>query len=118
MMCLPILPEDYWEGTGFFHEFRLPRPGKVSLAGDHGPGLCIHFDHFDQNQPLFVWLVLGFLLAVVGTGGDLVESLLKRNLQMKDSGSILPGHGGFLDRFDALLLGAPVAFAWLAIWIF
>jgi len=76
------------------------------------------FDHFDQNQPLFVWLVLGFLLAVVGTGGDLVESLLKRNLQMKDSGSILPGHGGFLDRFDALLLGAPVAFAWLAIWIF
>ncbi|MEZ5012676.1 MAG: phosphatidate cytidylyltransferase [Chitinophagales bacterium] len=61
------------------------------------------------------WLVWGLLVAVVGTIGDLAESLLKRSLQIKDSGSILPGHGGFLDRFDAFLLVAPVSMVYMEI---
>lgn len=62
---------------------------------------------------LFEWLGLGIITAVFGTLGDLVESLFKRTLAIKDSGSILPGHGGFLDRFDGLLLSLPFTTAYL-----
>lgn len=57
------------------------------------------------------WLVISGLAAVVGTAGDLLESKLKRMAEMKDSGSIMPGHGGFLDRFDSLILAVP--FVWI-----
>ena len=59
------------------------------------------------------WLCLALIIAVFGTLGDLVESLLKRSRQIKDSGAILPGHGGLLDRFDGLLLAAPIVFVFL-----
>ena len=55
------------------------------------------------------WGVLGVFVVVIGTQGDLIESMLKRSLQVKDSAQNLPGHGGFLDRFDNLLLVAPFA---------
>lgn len=59
------------------------------------------------------WLVIGFLVVVFGSYGDLFESLLKRNLHIKDSGTILPGHGGVLDRFDGLFLAVPAIFFYL-----
>ena len=59
------------------------------------------------------WLGLGLVVVVFGTWGDLVESLFKRTLGIKDSGNILPGHGGMLDRFDSSLLAIPAAVVYL-----
>jgi phosphatidate cytidylyltransferase len=53
------------------------------------------------------WLIIGFVTLIFATLGDLVESLLKRSLGVKDSGAFLPGHGGFLDRLDAILIALP-----------
>lgn len=69
----------------------------------------VAFDTVDRTD----WLIIGALVAVFGSLGDLFESLLKRNLSIKDSGTILPGHGGVLDRFDGLFLAIPAVFFYL-----
>ena len=61
----------------------------------------------------FEWAGLGLTVVIFGTWGDLIESLLKRTLGIKDSGTILPGHGGMLDRFDSSLLAIPAAVVYL-----
>lgn len=62
--------------------------------------------YFPDLEP-WKWIILSVIIVVAGSYGDLVESLLKRSLDVKDSGSIIPGHGGFLDRFDGLILALP-----------
>lgn len=82
----------------------------VAAAGVYG--------HYWGQQWLSLqhWLALATIAAVFGTIGDLLESKLKRMAGVKDSGRIMPGHGGFMDRFDSLLLAAP--FAWLYVHLF
>ena len=63
------------------------------------------------------WLGMALVISLFGTFGDLVESMLKRSQQVKDSGAVLPGHGGLLDRFDGLLFAAPAVLVFLE-WVY
>jgi phosphatidate cytidylyltransferase len=63
----------------------------------------------------FHWIVIAVIISVTGTYGDLVESMLKRSTGVKDSGTILPGHGGFLDRFDSAILSFPVVYLFISL---
>lgn len=71
------------------------------------------FDEFFQVPEITIWVGLSLVVAVFATFGDLVESLIKRTVGIKDSGRILPGHGGILDRIDSLLLVAPAVLIYL-----
>ena len=99
-------------------------PGK-SWEGSIGGGILVIIvavlvwylsEQYEQN-PLGLtaieWAGLGLVVVVFGTWGDLVESLFKRTLGIKDSGHILPGHGGMLDRFDSTLMAVPAAVVYL-----
>lgn len=88
---------------------------KKSWIGSFGGGLftlltaIIIWKWQPETMPLWRWLGFGLVVVVFGTLGDLVESLIKRQLGIKDSGHILPGHGGLLDRFDSALLVIPAS---------
>ncbi|MBK0383215.1 CDP-archaeol synthase [Pedobacter sp. SD-b] len=71
--------------------------------------LSIYF----TDYAFYHWMIMAFIISCFGTLGDLVESMFKRSIEIKDSGKILPGHGGLLDRFDGLLLSAPIIFVYL-----
>jgi phosphatidate cytidylyltransferase len=70
---------------------------------------------FYPVMSVYEWIIFALITGIFGTFGDLSESWIKRQLNIKDSGSILPGHGGLLDRFDAVFLAAPAIFAYLLI---
>jgi phosphatidate cytidylyltransferase len=93
----PISPKKTWEGTisGVILAVMVISYGGHSLFG----------------LPFRLLILVSFLASVMGTMGDLLESKLKRLAGVKDSGSMMPGHGGFLDRFDSLLLATP--YVWL-----
>ena len=74
---------------------------------------AIVISRYFNELPIIHWLVIAVIVVTAGTLGDLSESMLKRSVSAKDSGSLLPGHGGLLDRFDGLLLAAPLVFVYL-----
>ena len=68
---------------------------------------------FFAAYPWYVWALLAVAIVAFGTVGDFLESLLKRQVGVKDSGRVLPGHGGLLDRFDSLLMAAPALYVFV-----
>ena len=92
-------PKKTWEGF----------IGGVVISAGVGYIISLYFPELDWKQ----WVSIGILISCFGTLGDLVESMFKRSINIKDSGSILPGHGGLLDRFDGLLIAAPIVYTYL-----
>ncbi|MVT44570.1 phosphatidate cytidylyltransferase [Chitinophaga oryziterrae] len=72
----------------------------------------LYFTSVDEST----WIGMGIIIVIAGTFGDLIKSMMKRSLGVKDSGNMLPGHGGILDRFDSLLGSAPFVFCFLALY--
>ena len=100
-----VSPGKSWEGSIGGGLFVLIAAAVVwYLTGGNAEGSILS---------LPAWLGLGLVVVVFGTWGDLVESLFKRHLGIKDSGNILPGHGGMLDRFDSSLMAFPAALVYI-----
>lgn len=101
-----ISPKKSWEG--FF--------GGLVTATITGLiiGACMEYPHAGEHNILF-WGGLAIVVVITGVLGDLVESMFKRAVSIKDSGAIMPGHGGFLDRFDALLFSVPFVYVYFVI---
>lgn len=95
-----ISPKKSWEG--FFGGLVFVQIASVIIA-------------YLSNTPLqtYDWMIMGLIVTIIGTFGDLVESMFKRQIGVKDSGNILPGHGGILDRFDILFIAIPFIFSYI-----
>ena len=101
-LCERISPKKSWEG--FFG-------GILGAIGVGALGAYFLDGRYE------IWISLAAIIAITGVLGDLVESMFKREAGVKDSGNIMPGHGGVLDRFDALLVSAPFAFIFVLFFI-
>jgi phosphatidate cytidylyltransferase len=106
-----ISPGKSWEGSIGGAVFVL---AIAWLIGTYDNTLILDGDNTGRGMlSVPAWLGLGLVVVIFGTWGDLIESLFKRTLGIKDSGNILPGHGGMLDRFDSALLAIPAAVVYL-----
>lgn len=94
-----ISPKKSWEGTigGAIITF----------------GVAYVISLFFQDITIIDWFIISVIVVIMAQFGDLIESLFKRSINVKNSGNILPGHGGILDRFDGILLSAPIVFLYL-----
>lgn len=101
-----ISPGKSWEGS-------IGGGILVMLVAYFIPSMLDHFSLLTLNFSPLQWSGLGLVIVVFGTWGDLIESLFKRTLGIKDSGNVLPGHGGMLDRFDSSLLAIPAAVVYI-----
>ncbi len=95
----PISPKKTWEGTA--------GGGILTILA------AITYGRLSHQYRVVDWIAIATLVAVFGTLGDLLESKLKRMADVKDSGNMMPGHGGAMDRFDSLLVAAPVVFVYV-----
>ena len=102
-MAEKISPNKTWEGT-----FGGALLGMIVSL--------IFFRYFEYFNTIQI-IIIALAVIVAGTFGDLTESLIKRNFEVKDSGTLLPGHGGFFDRFDSLLFAAPVYYALISLFL-
>lgn len=100
-LFLRISPKKSWEGLAGGAFFSI--------------GMACFLSLFFKDLKIINWIIISIIIIIVGTYGDLVESLLKRSFEVKDSSNILPGHGGFLDRFDSFLFSIPIIFTYLEI---
>jgi CDP-diglyceride synthetase len=111
----------YFAGTKFgktkLFERVSPKKSWEGFLGGAFSAIAIAFllARYFQTIQDWKWLVIAGIIIIAGTYGDLIESLFKRSIEIKDSGRVLPGHGGFMDRFDGLLLSAPFITAFLKI---
>jgi phosphatidate cytidylyltransferase len=96
-----ISPKKTWEG--FFGGILIASVVALFLSAWLGVVDKIH------------WIIIAIIISVAGTFGDLIESMLKRSTGVKDSGTIMPGHGGFLDRFDSALISFPVVYLFISL---
>ena len=109
----------YYCGKTFGRHKLSPRisPKKTIEGGIGGAAtsvitaIVIHFTFF-KTFPLLHAIIAGVLLSVTGIIGDLAESMWKRSAAVKDSGTLIPGHGGFLDRFDSIFYTAPILYSY------
>ena len=99
-MCPSISPKKSWEGLF----------GGVLFAVAFAMAVG-----YMMEGNIYAWGGLGAVVALSGVAGDLVESMIKREYDVKDSGNVIPGHGGILDRFDALLMAMPFAYVYMMI---
>lgn len=100
-----ISPGKTWEGSIGGGIFAVVVAGIIGWLANNGAT--------PHTLNIYQWLGLGVVVVVFGTWGDLVESLFKRTINVKDSGNILPGHGGMMDRFDSSLMAIPAAVIYL-----
>jgi phosphatidate cytidylyltransferase len=102
-------------GKNRLFERHSPKKSWEGFIGGVLVSVCTGFivANYFKEYHTGVWVGMALIISCFGTLGDLVESMFKRSLNIKDSGSILPGHGGLLDRFDGLLLSAPIVFVYL-----
>lgn len=98
-MAPKISPKKSWEGFAGGMVFAV-------LVG-------FLYANFTSMLTITDWIILSFIIVLTGTAGDLFESIIKREAGLKDSGTVIPGHGGILDRFDSLLFIIPFVFLYL-----
>ncbi len=99
-LCEKISPKKTWEGF---------------IGGIAGSVAVSIATSYILGQSMALWIGIALIASITGVLGDLVESMFKRSVHVKDSGSLIPGHGGWLDRFDSLILSAPFVFVYLLI---
>jgi phosphatidate cytidylyltransferase len=110
-----LSPNKTWEGAAASLIASCILGMALVLTGDYLSNIGSSFTRLHTTEPWWVFLLLAILLNAAAQFGDLLESALKRGAGVKDSGTLLPGHGGILDRIDALLLAAPVLWFVIAI---
>lgn len=107
-----ISPKKSWEG--FF--------GGLILNVISAMFFYLHLDRFFHldwiGATVYTWMGFAVIVTLFGTWGDLIESMIKRNLHIKDSGTLIPGHGGILDRIDSMLMALPAVLIYFCLIIF